>query len=170
MLKGQDILVLLRLIGGTDDWTVRAIGGFVGLDPAGVHRSLKRLDEVRLADVDRQRVNRSNAEEFLIHGAKYVFPGRQAGMSRGMPTAWAAPPLSDQLAATDEPPPVWPDPDGDVRGLALEPIHEKAPELARRDPESARRLALFDAIRIGDGRIRSLAETLLSESVRAGGS
>lgn len=170
MLKGQDILVLLRLIGGTEDWTVRAIGASVGLDPAGVHRSLKRLDEVRLVDVERQRVNRSSAEEFLIHGLKYVFPGRQAGMSRGMPTAWAAPPLSDQLAATDEPSPVWPDPRGDVRGLALAPLHENAPEVARRDPESARRLALIDAIRIGDGRVRSLAEMLLSESLTGEGS
>lgn len=170
MLKGQDILVLLRLIGGTEDWTVRAIGASVGLDPAGAHRSLRRLDEVRLVDVKRQRVNRSSTEELLIHGLKYVFPGRQTGMSRGMPTAWAAPPLSDELAATGEPPPVWPDPDGDVRGLALEPLHEKAPEVARRDPESARRLALIDAIRIGDGRVRSLAETLLSRSLEAGGS
>lgn len=167
MLKGQDILVLLRLLEASGPWTVRSIGAPIGLDPAGVHRALIRLDEAGLVDVERRRVNRSNAEEFLVHGLKYLFPARQGGMSRGVPTAWAAPPLSDELAPVDEPPPVWPDARGDSRGVSLEPLHEKAPEVARRDPGLAQRLALIDAIRIGDGRVRSLAEQRLSESLRA---
>ena len=88
-------------------------------------------------------------------------------MSRGMPTAWAAAPLSEELASVDEPPPVWPDARGDARGVSLEPLHEKAPEIASRDRTLAERLALIDAIRIGDGRVRSLAERRLSESLRA---
>ena len=166
MLKGQDILVLLRLLEAPEGWTVRSIGASIGLDPAGVHRALKRLDDARLVDVGRRRVNRSNAEEFLVHGLKYLFPAQQGGMSRGVPTAWAAPPLNEELAPVDEPPPVWPDARGNARGVALEPLHDKAPEIARRDPALAERLALIDAIRVGDGRIRSLAEKQLSASLR----
>lgn len=168
VIKGQDILVLLNLLDEQGGWTVRSIGAALDLDPAGVHRALQRLEDSRLVDVERQQVNRSNAEEFLVHSIKYLFPIRQNGLVRGMPTAWAAPPLSDELAPTDEPPPVWPDPKGEVRGVALEPLHENAPAVARRDPELAQRLFLIDAIRLGDGRVRSLATKNLSKSLRAG--
>jgi hypothetical protein len=168
MIKGQDILVLLKLVDEPDGWTVRSLGAAVDLDPAGVHRALQRLGEAHLVDAERQRINRSNAEEFLVHGLKYLFPVRQGGLIRGMPTAWAAPPLDDELAPADEPPPVWPDPKGRVRGVALEPLHENAVKIARRDPELAKRLALIDAIRLGDGRVCSLAAKHLSKGLRAG--
>ena len=168
MIKGQDILVLLKLLGEPEGWTVRSIGASLDLDPAGVHRALQRLEESRLIDVKRQQVNQSNAEEFLIHGLKYLFPIRQGGLVRGMPTAWAAPPLSDELAPDDEPPPVWPDSKGEVRGVALEPLHENAVAVARRDPKLAKRLFLIDAVRLGNGRVRSLATKRLSMSLKTG--
>ncbi|HET8638706.1 MAG TPA: hypothetical protein VFL89_00495 [Solirubrobacterales bacterium] len=168
MLKGQDILVLLKLVDEPNGWTVRSVGEPLGLDPAGIHRALKRLEGARLVDRERQRVNRSNAEEFLVHGLKYQFPIQQGGLIRGMPTAWAAPPLDGELAPVNEPPPVWPDPKGKVRGVALEPLHENAPSIARKDPRLAERLALIDAIRLGNGRIRSLAARHLCRSLRAG--
>ncbi len=168
MIKGQDILVLLKLLKESDAWTVRSLGASVGLDPAGVHRALRRLEDARLLDADGRRVNRANAQEFLVHSVKYLFPVRQGGPSRGVPTAWAAPPLESELAPTDEPPPVWPDPRGKVRGIALEPLHASVPKLAQRDPELAEQLALIDAIRLGDGRIRSLASKRLAERTAAG--
>ena len=163
MIKGQDVLILLKLLGEHDRWTVRSLGDSLGMDPAGVHRALKRLEQAGLVDLGDHRVNRSNAEEFLIHGLKYLFPARQAGLSRGVPTAWAAPPLSDELVQVDEPPPVWPDARGELRGVALQPLHEKAVHVARRDPALAEQLALIDAIRLGDGRVRSLAAKRLRE-------
>jgi DNA-binding MarR family transcriptional regulator len=168
VLKGQDILVLLKLLDEPASWTVRSIGSALDLDPAGVHRALRRLEDSRLVDVKRQQVNRSNAEELLVHGLKYLFPVRQGGLVRGTPTAWGAPPLSEELAPGDEPPPVWPDPKGRVRGVALEPLHENAPEVARRASRLAEGLALIDAIRLGDGRVRSLAIKRLSKSLRHG--
>ena len=170
MLKGQDILVLLRLIDKSGDWTVRSLGGSVELDPAGVHRALRRLRDTRLVDGEPARVNGSNAEEFLLHGFKYLFPVRQGGLSRGVPTAWAAPPLNDELASSDEPPPVWPYARGRVRGIAIEPIDERVPELAQADPKLAEPLALLDALRLGDGRVRSLAAKRLTERLRASAS
>ena len=52
----------------------------------------------------------AQADEFLAHGLRYVFPARFKGESRGVPTAWAAPPLQALLTATDAPAPVWPHP------------------------------------------------------------
>ncbi len=166
MLKGQDILVLLKLLQDPDDWTMRSLGASVRLDPAGVHRALRRLQDARLFDIEGRRVNRANAQEFLIHSVKYLFPVRQGGPSRGVPTAWGAPPLKDELALVDEPPPVWPDPRGKVRGIALEPLHASVPKLAQRDPALAEQLALLDAVRLGDGRVRSLAAKHLAERIR----
>lgn len=167
MIKGQDILVLLKLCNEPREWTVRALGDSVGLDPASVHRALGRLEEARLIDAKRRRANRSNVREFLLHGLKYAFPPRQGGMTRGVPAAWAAPPLSELLAGADEPPPVWPDPQGEARGVALRPIHENVPAVARKDREIAEQLALLDAVRLGDGRVRSLAAEELGKRLRS---
>jgi DNA-binding transcriptional MocR family regulator len=166
MLKGQDILVLLKLAGSPKERSVRALAGALGLDVATVHRALDRLQQARLVDAKR-RVNRSNAEEFLVHGLKYQFPVHQGGMTRGMPTAWAAPPLDAEVARVDEPSPVWPDPAGAVRGLAVMPLHDKAPAAAGNDPVLAGQLALIDAIRLGDGRVRSLASKMLAKTLKA---
>jgi hypothetical protein len=127
-----------------------------------VHRSLGRLRSAGLYDLDRRRVNLSQAEEFLVHAVKYLFPPAFSGEARGVPTAWAAQPLSDELAPQSELPPVWPDPQGHQRGIALAPLHPAVPALARRDPQLGERLALIDAIRTGDARVRGLAAELLS--------
>ena len=107
-------------------------------------------------------VNIPQAEEFLIHGLRYVFPVCLGGPSLGMPTAWAAAPLAGRIVTSrDELPPIWPDALGEHRGLAVEPLHSCAPEAARRDPVLGERLALLDALRLGGPRIRSEAAELL---------
>lgn len=106
--------------------------------------------------------------EFLIHAVKYLFPARRGAEARGIPTSWAVPPLSSELAEVGALPPVWPDPEGGVRGLALEPLHPMVPEAARSDPLLAERLALVDALRSGEGpRVFDLATELLQERIRA---
>jgi DNA-binding transcriptional MocR family regulator len=161
MLNGQDIVVLLKLVGHGEAWTVRSLEDDLGISRASVHRSLQRLSYAGLYDLDRRRTNLSQAEEFLVHAVKYMFPPELNGETRGVPTAWAAPPLSDELAPQSDLPPVWPDPKGRQRGIALAPLHPAAPQLARRDRQLGERLALIDAIRMGDARIRSLAAKLL---------
>jgi hypothetical protein len=166
MLKGQDVVVLLRLITQEDHSTVRQLADATGLDAAGTHRALGRLAEAGLYDSRRGQALNAAAEEFLLHAVKYLFPPRRGPETRGVPTAWAAPPLSSELAETDELPPVWPYRRGTVRGIALEPLHPKVPDLAVRDPAMARWLALVDAIRLGGTRIRRLAEEILVRDLR----
>jgi hypothetical protein len=164
MLKGEDIVLLLKLTHMSPDWTVRTLERETTIPRSVVQRSLRRLWQAGLFDRRRRTVNISQAEEFLIHGVKYVFPGSVNGESRGFATAWGAKPLADKLAAPpNDVPPVWPSAHGDTRGLALGPLHASAVEAATRDPLLREQLTLVDAIRIGDARIRGLAADLLAE-------
>ena len=163
MLKGQDVVLLLRLVDKRAPASVRELADSVGYDIGGTHRSLTRLLEAGLYAPKRLRVPRAAVEEFLLHGVKYVFPVRRGGETRGVPTAWAAPPLALEFVSGSELPPVWPHPLGNTRGLMLEPLHQIVPEAALRDPDLWERLALVDALRAGDARVRGLAEGHLRE-------
>lgn len=167
MLKGQDVVLLLALVGGVEAATVREIADKVGYDVGGTHRALQRLREAGLYAPDRRRVPMAAAEEFLLHGVKYVFPARRGSETRGIPTAWSAKPLVAHLAsAPGDLPPVWPHPTGATRGIAFEPLHAIVPDAALRDEELWGRLALVDALRGGDARARGLAEGMLAERMR----
>lgn len=168
MLKGEDIVLLLKLSSQEPDWTVRTLERETTIPRSVVQRGLKRLWQAGLFDPRRRLVNISQAEEFVIHGLRYVFPGVIGGESRGVPTAWAAQPLSDLVVdAPDELPPVWPHARGTVRGLALEPVHASVVEAANRDPVLGEQLALVDALRIGDARMRGLAADQLHSRLGA---
>mgnify|MGYP002378159350 FL=1 len=145
---------------------IAQVAGDLALSPSQVHASLKRLERSRLVDVQTGRPLLKAVEEFLIHGVKYAFPVQRGEATRGMPTAHAAPPLSDQIADSGDLPPVWPDAVGDVRGVTLEPLHKSAPKAARRDPVLHELLALIDALRDGRVRERQLAEKELSARLR----
>lgn len=164
MFKGEDVVLLLKLGEAAPGWTIRTLAAETGISRSAVHRALGRLAAAGLWEERHRRVNISQAEEFLVHAVKYVFPAIVEGESRGVPTAWAAPPLSDHIASPpDSLPPVWPDSRGHMRGLALRPLHEAVPAAARRDPGLGERLALVDALRLGDARVRGVAGRLLVE-------
>lgn len=157
MLKPQDIVVLLKLASQQPGWTFEKVAADLDLSPSAVHRSLDRAKQAGLYNTRRRAVNRTALLEFLVHGARYVFPATRHGEARGIPTAWAAPPLMDQLSSSPENVPVWPYAKGKVRGIALEPLHPVVPGASRRDRQLGEMLALFDGIRIGNARERALA-------------
>lgn len=157
MLKPQDIVVLLKLAGQPRGWTFERIGAELNMSPSAVHRSLDRARQAGLYDSSRRAIKRPELLEFLVHGARYVFPAVRQGEARGIPTAWAAAPLADHLSSSQENAPVWPHALGKVRGVALQPLHPIVPEAARRDKHLGELLALFDAVRIGSARERGLA-------------
>ncbi len=166
MLKGQDVVVLLKLLGSAEPPRVRDLAGQLGFDVAGTHRAMRRLGDAGLYSPERQRVFRGEAEEFLIHAAKFSFPARWGSEARGVPTAWAAEPLKDVLAESGGLAPVWPYAKGEVRGLSLEPLHPMVPRAALADPDLWQRIALVDAIRSNhSARITQLASQILSEAI-----
>lgn len=164
-MRPGDLLPLLGLLRHAADpaWTVRSLADELHLPPAAVQRSLARLGETPAYDPARRRVDRSATEALLRHALPFVAPVRLGGPTRGVPTAWAAPPLSDRFGAVDELSPVWPSSTGEVRGLAVEPVHPAAVEVARADPRMYELLALLDGIRLGDARMRGVAQRLLHE-------
>jgi hypothetical protein len=168
MLRGQDVLVLLWLARNPGPMpSLRGTANELGLGLATVQRAVGRLESVGLYDSRRKRVVDAQAEQFLLYAVRYVVPAIRGGETRGVPTSWAVPPLSEELATTGELPPVWPDPHGSVRGLTLEPLHPAGVRLAVADPEFHELLALVDALRgPADVRTTTLARELLTERLR----
>jgi hypothetical protein len=113
-----------------------------------------------------EKPNLSALEEFLIHGVKYTFPAERGGLTRGMPTSYAAQPLCRLIKAGSELVPVWADPNGTMRGISLVPLYKTVPEAAKGDSQLYERLALIDAIRDGRARERNLAEKELKNSLK----
>lgn len=166
MLKPQDILVLLKLAGGSSTaWTFDSIAHELGVSQSAVHRSLQRAGKAGLYDAARRKVKPRPLLEFLSHGLKYVFPPRWSGEARGRPTAWGAPPLSRVLLSSGANPPVWPDAHGEARGIALEPLHPSVVDAVRKDNDLWEFLALVDSLRIGNARERNLAEKRLKKKL-----
>jgi hypothetical protein len=121
-----------------------------------VHAGVKRASAARLIDMERKISVKSNLLEFLIHGVKYAYPPDRGGITRGMPTGYAALPLRELILQPDEPPPVWPDPEGQMRGFEFSPLYSSVPQVCRIDPKLYELLALIDAIRDGRAREKKL--------------
>ena len=166
MLRPQDLVTLLKLAclpaGG---WTFASVGHELGLSNSAVHRGLERAASGGLYRPRRKDIVPGALVELLVHGARFVYPASLGGEARGLPTAWGAPPLSEPLVFNPEKAPVWPDAMGDVRGMAIEPLHPAVPDAARRDRRLWELLALFDAIRVGGARERQLAAEMLERRV-----
>lgn len=159
-LKPQDILVLLKLVAiGHEDWSYGALAVSLGMSPSEVHAALKRalVAQLGVSENDKIRPIISSLEEFLLHGIRYAFPPERGELSRGIPTAHAAPPLESLFQQGDEPPPVWPDAEGKVRGVSFSPLYKAVPKAVREDAKLYELLALVDAIRGGRARERALA-------------
>lgn len=153
ILKPQDILILVKLIAlGHTKWSYSSLGLELFMSPSEVHSGLKRALTSRLFDEQRRKPVRKALEEFLIHGVKYAFPPSRGGLTRGMPTSFAGPPLRDLIVASDQLPPVWPDPEGEEQGYEFSPLYKSVPKAAARDYKLYELLVLVDAIR--DSRVR----------------
>jgi hypothetical protein len=163
-LKEQDVLVLLKLVVRDDgSFTYPGLAKALGMSASEVHAAVKRAAAAGLFNPVARTIHRAALLELLVHGLRYVFVPERGGLTRGVPTAHAAPPLVSLLAPSADPPPVWPDPHGAVRGESFAPLYRSAPEAARNDPELYELLALVDAVRAGRSRERYLAEKMLEE-------
>jgi biotin operon repressor len=170
MLRGQDILVLLKLVASGDpEESFGRLAEALGMSPAEVHKAIKRAQKAGLIHIDEsgkahtKKVNRQALLEFLIHGAKYCFPAETGGETIGIPTSYAAPvALGIRYSGL---PPVWPDPKGSVRGTEFAPIYRAAPRAALGDQALYELLALVDAIRGGRAREQRLAGEKLARKL-----
>src|SRR5258708_492400 len=121
VLKPQAAGVLLKLAIVENGWTYPSLAESLGMSSSEVHAAVGRAKVAGLYDERHRSPNRKALIEFLVHGLRYVFPAERGAMTRGVPTAHAAPPLNAKIMADGEPPPVWPDAEGTVRGEELRP-------------------------------------------------
>ncbi len=157
-IKPQDVLVLLKLcLWDGRAWRHVDLAEALGLSQTEVSFALERCRASGFLDQSKKRVLRSALIEFLAHGVKYVYPARPGPLCRGIPTAHSAPPLSKRIVSEENDQYVWAHSEGEMRGQAIEPLYESAPEAARKDPELHELLALVDALRVGRARERALA-------------
>jgi hypothetical protein len=169
MLKPQDIVVLLKLCGYENN--IRPAYASIALDlfmsASEVHGAIKRLKHSQLLHnyIDGEKPNLYAVEEFLIHGVKYSFPEERGKITRGIPTSYAAEPLSKLITIGDEPVPVWAFSQGAVRGISITPLYKTVPKAVMIDPLLYQRLALIEAIRGGRARERNLAVQELKRSL-----
>lgn len=169
-LKPQDVLFLLKLVVLRKiSWSFNKLAVELEMSPAEVHAAAKRALKAKLAVKKKEDiiVNVRNFEEFLFHGIQYVFMPERGEITRGMPTAHACPPLSDYFLEDSEPPPVWPDPLGKVRGESFSPLYRSAPMAAKKDPDLYQLLAMVDAIRGGRAREKELAKQELKKQLES---
>ncbi|MFV2057664.1 MAG: hypothetical protein ACC707_14450 [Thiohalomonadales bacterium] len=159
-LKPQDILFLLKLIAmGKRTWSYNVLAVELSMSPSEVHAAANRALAAKLAVKvnDEIRPDTRNLEEFLLHGLQYVFVVDNGELVRGMPTSYAAAPLVTHFVSNNEPPPVWPDSEGEVRGVSFSPLYKSVPNAAKKDAKLYELLVLIDGIRGGRSRERSFA-------------
>jgi hypothetical protein len=162
-LKPQDLVVALKLaIAG--EMTYDQLAASLSLSKSEAHGAVKRAKAAGLLLAGR-RPNRHALLEFVLHGARYAFPAVRGRMTRGMPTAYAAPPLSELIQPGSDPIPVWPDAEGEARGELFEPLYRFAPAAARVDAKLYQCLSLIDALRGGRARERNLANEHLTRLI-----
>jgi len=164
----QDVFILLKLaVSYKRDWTYNTIAYELGMSPSMVHSAIKRSIHARLFDANRKKPRGRALKEFLIHGVKYAFPPDIGTMTRGVPTAFASPPLKYHLTYHADQIYVWPYAEGNERGISFSPLYRSVPEVAMKNEKLYAALGLLDAIRLGKARESKLAEKLLVEMLTA---
>ncbi len=133
---------------------------------AGLHATAlpRKAPEERTHLDSAAAVNRHNLAEFALHGAKYAFAPQRLPVGPGVPTSHAAPAFAGVFVEGHEPL-VWPYAHGTVRGEGIAPLHPCVPGAALRDAALYELLALFDALRAGRARERSMASSRLQKLI-----
>jgi hypothetical protein len=184
-IKSQDIVVLLKLVTlqesddanraqgfgsppqGEDPYSVRSLEAMLGISKTEVNASIKRIVSTGMAIEDRAtgrpRPHRRNLYDFIVHGLKFVFPAKPGALTRGIPTAFAAPMLKSSLFSGNEHIHVWPSAAGREIGQSVTPLFKSVPDAASKDIRLYAYLALVDAVRLGNQRENGLAREKLSQ-------
>lgn len=163
---------MLKLVAlGRQPWTYQRLAVELSISQSEAHAGVRRAVAARLMSDTTTKTGRpiyAALKEFLIYGVRYAYPPERGELTRGMPTAYAAPPLNKVIVQPDEPPPVWPYAEGAVRGYKFAPLYPSVPIAAARDPKLYELLALVDAVRDGRARERNLAAEELEARLDAG--
>ncbi len=163
--KSQDVVVALALVSLNREHPERLqygrLAGILGMSSSEAFKATRRLIAAGLVEPGGWRPLRGPLCDYILHGVPHAFPGKLGEPTRGVPTAWAALPLASSFPQGSDLPPVWPCPDGRVRGYSVEPLFRSVPEAIKNLPSLYESLALVDALRIGRARDREIAREML---------
>lgn len=163
--RSLDIYALAKLAIEEGPRPYAVVAGELEMSASEFHAAVRRLGQAGLVAPKDRKINQGAVREFFIHGLRYAFPAIMGGLTRGMPTSYAAPPLAEFISFGKENIPVWPDASGEKLGYGVEPLHPSAPKAARRDGRLYELLALIDVLREGRTRERQIAEDELLKRI-----
>ena len=163
-MRPQDVVILLKIlvIQGAD-WQYRDLAVSLFLSISEISESLNRSHIAGLIDESKKKVHRQSLMEFIRYGLHYVFPQNPGTMVTGIPTAHSYPFYSRIFAS--ELNYVWPDVDGVIRGLAIQPLYKTVVKAAKDDEMLYKLLASIDIIRVGRTRELKVAIEELQKAI-----
>ncbi len=150
-MRPQDIAILLKIIAlDKEAWNMAFLSNSLQISVSEVSESLNRSKIANLIDYSKKEVNRQNLFEFIEYGVKYVFPQPPGSLVRGIATAHSHPSIKDNFVSEINY--VWPDPNGEILGLAIETFYGKQAKACISDPIFYKIMSLVDMVRIGKTR------------------
>jgi DNA-binding Lrp family transcriptional regulator len=162
-----DIVVAIRLLRHASGaaGTLMSLADELAVVPSQVHAAIRRLLVSGLLKPETRESNPRALGEFLLFGVRYAFPAVRGPLAMGVPTAYSATPLAEEIDAVDVV--VWPAPRSPqaVRGFSVAPLYRQAPQLVERSPDVYRLLVLVDAMRIGEAPVRNAARSHLERAL-----
>lgn len=162
-MRPQDVLILLKKITKNGKNLLnKDIAASLKISQSEVSEALERCRIAKLVDRNKQKINIMALEEFLIYGLKYVFPAQPENIVRGIPTAFSATPIKEQISQGAEKY-VWPYNKGTERGQGIEPLYKSVPEIVNDDTELYELLVIVDTLRIGKIREIEIAKSELKK-------
>lgn len=150
-MRPQDVVILLKILTTAQpDWQYRDLASSLNISISEISESLSRSHLAGLVDVSRKKIFRQSLMEFIQYGLHYVFPQVPGTMVTGIGTAHSHPFYKNKFISDVNF--VWPDHDGDMRGLAIQPLYKSVTKAAKKDEVLYKLLASIDIIRVGKTR------------------
>jgi hypothetical protein len=150
-MRPQDIVLLLKVLTvSTPDWQYRDLAASLYLSVSEISESLNRSHIAGLIDESKRKVYRQSLMEFIRYGLHYVFPQVPGTMVTGIPTAHSYPFYARLFKS--EMNYAWPDDNGNIRGLAIQPLYPSVVKAVKQDEQLYKSLASIDIIRVGRTR------------------
>lgn len=148
-------------------WTYDQLAKQVGLSVSQVHGAAQRLVLSGLLTPQgiRGAVNKKGLLDFLLHGARFVFPAVFGKPARGIKTGVSSEFFKHANLVKDGQIWVWPTSEGNDRGISLAPLHPSALKAIHHNAELHKALVYFDALRGGQARERQAAEAFFKQAL-----
>ena len=163
-MRPLDVVVLMKIIAlSHENWQYRDLSASLHISISEISESLNRSVIAGLLDSSKRKVKRLALMEFIQYGLHYVFPQLPGPVVRGMETAHSHPFYRQHFSSNL--PYVWPSPNGNARGQAIEPLHKGVVEAATQDQVLYKLLASIDIVRVGKVREIKLALEELKKSI-----